>query len=58
MANHLNEYKDARLSKQIQSDRRNDTLTIKKIIHHHLTTRFQLSNGHYITANKKFIIFK
>lgn len=31
-------------------------LKVKKIVKYHLTTRYQLSNGHYITANKKFVI--
>ncbi|MFT8735774.1 MAG: DUF5776 domain-containing protein, partial [Lentilactobacillus hilgardii] len=31
-------------------------LTVKKLIKHNLTTRYQLSNGNYVTANKKLII--
>ncbi|MDN6453083.1 MAG: DUF5776 domain-containing protein, partial [Lactiplantibacillus plantarum] len=30
-------------------------LRVKKIVKHNLTTRYQLSNGYYITANKKLV---
>uniref|UniRef100_UPI00403F6BC5 DUF5776 domain-containing protein n=1 Tax=Lentilactobacillus hilgardii TaxID=1588 RepID=UPI00403F6BC5 len=31
-------------------------LTVKRLVKHNLTTRYQLSNGLYITANKKLVI--
>lgn len=31
-------------------------LTVKKLVKHNLTTRYQLSNGLYVTANKKLVI--
>ncbi|WP_439646222.1 DUF5776 domain-containing protein [Lentilactobacillus kisonensis] len=29
---------------------------VKKLDKHNLTTRYQLSNGSYVTANKKLVI--
>ncbi|MDN6435967.1 MAG: DUF5776 domain-containing protein [Lentilactobacillus parabuchneri] len=31
-------------------------MTVKRFVKHNLTTRYQLSNGTYITANKKLVI--
>ncbi|GHP14758.1 hypothetical protein YK48G_21830 [Lentilactobacillus fungorum] len=52
----VNAYKNANLTKKVKNFKKGTHLTVKKLVKHNLTTRYQLSNGEYITANKKLII--
>ncbi|WP_369406567.1 DUF5776 domain-containing protein [Lentilactobacillus kisonensis] len=52
----VNVYKNANLTKRVKNYKKGTRLTVKKIVKHNLTSRYQLSNGYYITANKKLII--
>ncbi|MFT8385706.1 MAG: amidase family protein [Lentilactobacillus hilgardii] len=54
--NGLNEYRRQNLSGKVKHDRRGTVLKIKGIKISHLTTRFILQNGHFISANKKIVI--
>jgi len=58
IAKHAVEYQNKDLTKRVKSHKKNTVFKIKKIVSHNLTTRYELSNGHYVTANKKFVIFK
>jgi surface protein len=49
-------YKTASLTGKVKHYKKGIRLTVKKLVRHHLATRYQLSNGHFITANKKLII--
>lgn len=49
-------YKSESLSGRAKTYKKGTRLTVKKIVKHNLTTRYQLSNGYYVTANKKFVI--
>lgn len=52
----INAYKTSKLTGKVKHYKASTTLRIKKIVSVHHTTRYMLSNGHYITANKQFII--
>ncbi|WP_260151520.1 DUF5776 domain-containing protein [Lentilactobacillus hilgardii] len=52
----INAYKSATLTGKAKHYKTGTRLTIKKLVKHNLTTRYQLSNGMYITANKKLVI--
>ncbi|WP_225442032.1 DUF5776 domain-containing protein [Lentilactobacillus hilgardii] len=52
----INTYKSANLTGKAKHYKKGVRLTVKKLVKHNLTTRYQLSNGHYVTANKKLII--
>ncbi|GEP23464.1 DUF5776 domain-containing protein [Lentilactobacillus diolivorans] len=52
----VNAYKSANLTGKAKHYKKGVRLTVKKLVKHNLTTRYQLSNGKYITANKKLII--
>ncbi|MCH4165111.1 MAG: BspA family leucine-rich repeat surface protein [Lentilactobacillus diolivorans] len=52
----VNAYKSANLTGKVKHYKKGIRLTVKKLVKHNLTTRYQLSNGNYITANKKLII--
>lgn len=49
-------YKNASLTGRAKSYKIGTRLTVKKLVKHNLTTRYQLSNGYYVTANKKLVI--
>ncbi|EHO49714.1 hypothetical protein HMPREF9104_02426 [Lentilactobacillus kisonensis F0435] len=51
----LNEYKNTTLSKrnQVRHVKKGQVLHVKKIVKHGSTTRFQLTNGNYISGNKQ-----
>ncbi|EHO45245.1 DUF5776 domain-containing protein [Lentilactobacillus kisonensis] len=40
----------------VKSYKKGTHLSVKKLVKHNLTTRYQLSNGTYVTANKKLVI--
>lgn len=49
-------YRNANLTKYVKHYKKGVRLTVKKIVKHNLTTRYQLTNGNYVTANKKLVI--
>lgn len=49
-------YKNKNLTGKTKSYKKGTHLKVKKLIGHNLTTRYQLSNGYYVTANKKLVI--
>lgn len=49
-------YKNKNLTGRVKSYKKGTRLTVKKIVTHNLTTRFQLSNGLFVTGNKKLVI--
>ncbi|MGF2385551.1 DUF5776 domain-containing protein [Lentilactobacillus otakiensis] len=54
--NGVNAYRNANLTKKVKQYKSGSHLKVKKIVKHNLTTRYQLSNGYYITGNKKLVI--
>lgn len=52
----INAYKSATLTGKAKHYKTVVRLTVKKLVKHNLTTRYQLSNGLYVTANKKLVI--
>lgn len=52
----INTYKSANLTGKAKHYKKGVRLTVKKLVKHNLTTRYQLSDGHYVTANKKLIL--
>lgn len=52
----VNAYKSANLTGKTKHYKKGVRLTVKKLVKHNLTTRYQLNNGRFITANKKLII--
>lgn len=51
----VNSYAKQNLTGKKHHYRQGQTVKVKKIVRHNLTTRFVLSNGRYITANKKLV---
>ncbi|WP_367334092.1 BspA family leucine-rich repeat surface protein [Lentilactobacillus sp.] len=49
-------YKNKNLTGRVKSYKKGTRLTVKKLVKHNLTTRYQLSNGMFVTANKKLVI--
>ncbi|KRK86959.1 hypothetical protein FD17_GL001544 [Lentilactobacillus sunkii DSM 19904] len=49
-------YKNKNLTGKAKTYKKGSHLKVKKIVKHNLTTRYQLSNGYYVTANKKLVI--
>lgn len=49
-------YKNKNLTGRTHTYKVGKHLTVKKLVKHNLTTRYQLSNGYYVTANKKLVI--
>ncbi|EHO54605.1 hypothetical protein HMPREF9104_00052 [Lentilactobacillus kisonensis F0435] len=54
--NGINAYKKVNLTKNVKHYKNGAHLSVKKIVKHNLTTRYVLSNGSYVTANKKLVI--
>lgn len=54
----LNSYRKTSLTQKVTHYKKGALLKVKKVIKYKLATRYQLTNGHYITANKKFVIQK
>lgn len=52
----IHAYKNKNLTAKVRSYKKNTRLHVKKIIKHNLTTRYQLTNGRYITGNKLLVI--
>lgn len=51
----VNAYRKANLTKKARSYRQGTVLHVKRIVTHNLTTRYVLTNGDYITANRKLV---
>ncbi|MEE8823429.1 bacterial Ig-like domain (group 3) [Lentilactobacillus sunkii] len=49
-------YKNKNLTKQVKHFKKGSHLRVKKIVKWNLTTRYQLTDGTYVTANKKLVI--
>lgn len=49
-------YKNKNLTNRVKHFKKGAHLRVKKIIKYHLTSRYQLTNGSYVTANKKLVI--
>ncbi len=52
----INAYESANLTGKVKHYKKGVRLTVKKLVKRNLTTRYELSNGKYITANKTLII--
>lgn len=49
-------YRNVNLTKYVKHYKKGVRLTVKRVVKHNLTTRYQLTNGNYVTANKKLVI--
>lgn len=54
--NGVHAYKNKNLTGKAKTYKKGSHLKVKKIVKHNLTTRYQLSNGYYVTGNKKLVI--
>lgn len=52
----VNVYRNLKLTKQVKHVKHGQTLKVTAVKQYHLTTRFTLSNGQYVTANKKLVM--
>ncbi|WP_395390604.1 MULTISPECIES: DUF5776 domain-containing protein [Levilactobacillus] len=52
----ISEYRNVNLTRKVKTLKTHKTVKVVGLKHYHQTTRFVLSNGHYITANKKLVI--
>ncbi|MCT4487274.1 DUF5776 domain-containing protein [Levilactobacillus parabrevis] len=51
----INAYSKKNLTGKVAHYRQGQVLTVKRVVEHNLTTRFVLSNGRYVTANKTLV---
>ncbi|MGF2384981.1 MBG domain-containing protein [Lentilactobacillus otakiensis] len=51
----VNGYNKASLTGKVKNYKQGTVLKAKKVVSHNLTTRFVLSNGQYVTANRKLV---
>lgn len=51
----VNSYRKADLTSKVRNYKQGTVLKVKRIVTHNLTTRYVLSNGHYITGNRKLV---
>ncbi|MFD1124862.1 DUF5695 domain-containing protein [Lentilactobacillus raoultii] len=54
--NGVNAYRSKALKGKLKHYKRGTRLKVKKIVNYHLTSRYVLHNGSYITGNKKLVI--
>lgn len=52
----VNAYRNVNLTKKVKHYKKGAHLKVKKIVKHNLTSRYVLSNGDYMTGNKKLVI--
>ncbi|KRK88021.1 DUF5776 domain-containing protein [Lentilactobacillus sunkii] len=52
----VNSYKTASLTGKTAHYKKGSRLHVKKLVKHNLTTRYQLTNGRYVSANKTLVI--
>lgn len=55
-AHGINGYRTVKFTGRLQHYRPGQSLRIKRWVHHGQTTRYQLTNGQYVTANKQWVI--
>ncbi|WP_288531013.1 DUF5776 domain-containing protein, partial [uncultured Secundilactobacillus sp.] len=53
----VNAYTRKNLSGKVTNYKQGTILHVKGIVRHHLTTRYELTNGKFITTNKKYVIY-
>lgn len=51
----VNSYKHRNLTVKVKNYKQGTVLKVKGIVKHNLTTRFVLTNGRYVTANRKLV---
>ncbi|GEO70364.1 hypothetical protein FD25_GL001746 [Levilactobacillus acidifarinae DSM 19394] len=51
----IDSYRTAKLKGKVTHYKQGQQLKVKRIVKHNLTTRYQLTNGRYITTNKQFV---
>lgn len=51
----VNGYRTRKLTGKTRHYRRGQTLRVKRLVRYHLTTRYVLTNGRYVTTNKKLV---
>ncbi|MFD1124445.1 DUF5776 domain-containing protein [Lentilactobacillus raoultii] len=51
----VNAYKKVNLTNEVKHYKQGTVLKVAKAVHYHLTTRYILPNGRYITANRKLV---
>ena len=54
----INQYKTAKLTGKVRTTKRNQVLKVKRLIKTGKATRYQLTNGNYVSANKQLVIWK
>ncbi|WP_249778595.1 DUF5776 domain-containing protein [Lentilactobacillus dabitei] len=54
--NGVNEYRNKNLTGKVKNFKQGTQLKVKGFVTHNLTTRYQLTNGNYVTANRKLVI--
>lgn len=52
----VNEYRKVQLTNKKRHVKKNASLSVKKVVNFGVTTRFELTNGNYISANKKLVL--
>ncbi len=52
----LNSYTNRQLTSQRRHFAKNKIVRVKRLVTHNLTTRYQLPNGQYVSANKRLVI--
>ena len=52
----VNSYKNISLTKKVKNLKKGTRLQVKKVVKFKYATRYVLTNGQYVTANKKFVI--
>ncbi|WP_283679190.1 amidase family protein [Lentilactobacillus sp. Marseille-Q4993] len=55
-AHGIYQYDKDNLTKKLAYEKKGTTLKVKKITHDGNVTRFQLTNGNYVTANKEYVM--
>lgn len=51
----VNAYKEANLTGKVKNYKQGSVLKVKKFVNHNLTTRYVLTNGDYVTGNRKLV---
>ncbi|ANZ60636.1 hypothetical protein AYR62_13595 [Secundilactobacillus paracollinoides] len=55
----VNSYKNSSLSgKTVKHYKKGTVLKVKKVVKYKLASRFELTNGRYVSGNKRFVMFK
>jgi alpha-N-acetylglucosamine transferase len=51
----INAYKNSTLTGKVKHYKKGTQLKVKRLVKHHLATRYELSNGHFISGNKLLV---